>query len=77
MNIQTKIQIDETVYEMIVNFMEQNQISAIDMEGALNKTLLRLKDSIMKSFLVETLASQQDVLNQINELVPEDTKEEE
>jgi hypothetical protein len=77
MNIQTKIQIDETVYEMIVNFMEQNQISAIDMEGALNKTLLRLKDSIMKSFLVETLAAQQDVLNQINELVPEDTKEEE
>jgi hypothetical protein len=57
--------------------MEQNQISAIDMEGALNKTLLRLKDSIMKSFLVETLAAQQDVLNQINELVPEDTKEEE
>jgi hypothetical protein len=77
MNIQTKIQIDETVYEMIINFMEQNQISAIDMEGALNKTLLRLKDSIMKSFLVETLAAQQDVLNQINELVPEDTKEEE
>jgi hypothetical protein len=31
----------------------------------------------MKSFLVETLAAQQDVLNQINELVPEDTKEEE
>jgi hypothetical protein len=77
MNIQTKIQIDETVYEMLINFMEQNQISAIDMEGALNKTLLRLKDSIMKSFLVETLAAQQDVLNQINELVPEDTKEEE
>jgi hypothetical protein len=77
MNIQTKIQIDETVYEMIINFMEQNQISAIDMEGALNKTLLRLKDSIMKSFLVEALAAQQDVLNQINELVPEDTKEEE
>lgn len=53
MDQQRRIQIQSTVLSMIDAFMVQNQVEAFEMEDALNKVMIQLKERISQDLLIE------------------------
>lgn len=53
MNLSRQITIEENILQMIFSFMNQNSVSAKEMEFALNKVMLGLKDQIITDLIVE------------------------
>jgi hypothetical protein len=70
MNQQQRIELQATVLQMVDSFMVNNQISASDMEDALNKVMVQLKDRILSNVLVEIYqekAAQEEAVDETKE----------
>ena len=60
MNIQLKKQLNNTLLTQISGLMQQYNISASDMESALESTLLSIKDLVMQEYIQEVIAKEQE-----------------
>ena len=60
MNIQLKKQLNNTLITQISGLMQQYNISASDMESALESTLLSIKDLVMQEYIQEVIAKEQE-----------------
>lgn len=70
MNQQQRIELQATVLQMVDSFMVNNQISASDMEDALNKVMVQLKDRILSNVLIEIYqekAAQEETVDETKE----------
>ena len=66
---QKRIELQLTLDQIVSNLMRQNDISATEMEDALNFVLLKNKDNVMKEFLnaaAEESQKQQEEFMQSN-----------
>lgn len=55
---ETRIRLEYTIQNYINQLMQENNISAAMMEGALNKVILQLKDAIMLNFIAAASSEQ-------------------
>lgn len=52
-DLQTRLQLQASVYQWVNSMMSQYNISAADMEDALTKALITLQPKVMQDFLIE------------------------
>ena len=57
MSLQNRIELQESVKQFIDSFMKDNNISAADMQDALNKVSVQLQEQIMSDFIRELYAN--------------------
>ena len=60
MNIQLKKQLNNTLITQISGLMQQYNISASDMESALESTLLSIKDLVIQEYIQEVITKEQE-----------------
>lgn len=71
MNLQQRAELQATIQQWIENFMQNNQILASDMEDALNKAMIKLKDQVILEMLIEQAQLMQQHQQQAAEPQPE------
>ena len=62
-NLQLHLELQVSLQEWIDSTMNNYNISAIEMEGAISQALLRLKDKILKDYLIEQRKAYQEMIN--------------
>ncbi len=62
-NLQLHLELQVSLQEWIDSTMSNYNISAIEMEGAISQALLKLKDKILKDYLIEQRKAYQEMIN--------------
>lgn len=62
-NLQLHLELQVSLQEWIDSTMNNYNISAIEMEGAMSQALLKLKDKILKDYLIEQRKAYQEMIN--------------
>lgn len=73
MNLQMRLQLQGSLQQWIDSTMKQYNISSADMEDAVSKILLNLKDQVLQDYLIEQQKAYQEALASSNQ----ETKEKE
>jgi glycerol-3-phosphate responsive antiterminator len=62
MNLQTRLELQAAVQQLIDNFMTSNRVSPSLMEDALNKVMVGLKDAVMTEYLIQQQQQMEEIL---------------
>lgn len=62
-NLQMRFELQGSLQQWIDSNMQQYNISAAEMEDALSKVLLRLKDQVLQDYLIEQQQAYQAAMN--------------
>ena len=62
MNLQMRLELQESLQQWIDSAMSQYNISAAEMEDAVTKVLLKLKDKVLHDYLLEQQKAYQEAL---------------
>jgi len=62
MNLQTRLELQAAVQQLIDNFMTNNRVSPSLMEDALNKVMVGLKDAVMTEYLIQQQQQMEEIL---------------
>lgn len=83
MNLQTRLELQAAVQQLIDDFMNKNRVSPSMMEDALNKVMINIKDLVITEFLIQQQQQMEEILkageqaNAVTGPPIEPTKEEE
>lgn len=69
-NLELRLQLRSTITQTLSQLMTQNQISATDMEEALEHFLLSLKEQVMMEYAEAAFQEKQELQTKIQELTP-------
>lgn len=72
MNLQMRLELQGSLQQWIDSAMSQYNISAAEMEDAVSKVLLKLKDQVVMEYLMEQQQAYQESLASSNEEVKEE-----
>lgn len=61
-NLQTRLELQGSLQQWVNSTMSQYNISAAEMEDALSRVLLTLKDQVLQDYLVEQQRAYQEAL---------------
>lgn len=64
---QRYLELNSAIEQLLLNFMETNSLNVIELDNALSKFQLKLKDQIITEFLIEAQAYQSDIDKNIQE----------
>lgn len=67
-NLELRLQLRSTITQTLSQLMAQNQISATDMEEAIEHFLLSLKEQVMIEYAESALQEKQKLQTQITEM---------
>lgn len=62
-NLQLRLELQVSLQRWIDNTMSNYNISAAEMEDALSRVLLKLKDKVFEDYLVEQQQAYQEMMN--------------
>ena len=62
MNLQTRLELQGSLQQWIYSTMQQYNISAAEMEDAVSRVLLRLKDQVLQDYLLEQQKAYQEAI---------------
>lgn len=62
MNLQMRLQLQGSLQQWIDSTMKQYNISSAEMEDAVSKILLKLKDQVLQDYLIEQQKAYQEAL---------------
>lgn len=62
MNLQMRLQLQGSLQQWIDSTMKQYNISSAEMEDAVSKILLKLKDQVLQDYLIEQQRAYQEAL---------------
>lgn len=62
-NLQLRLELQISLQQWIDNTMSNYNISAAEMEDALSRILLKLKDKVCEDYLIEQQQAYQDITN--------------
>lgn len=62
MNLQMRLQLQGSLQQWIDSTMKQYNISSAEMEDAVSKVLLKLKDQVLQDYLIEQQKAYQEAL---------------
>lgn len=62
MNLQLRLELQGSLQQWIDSTMQQYNISAAEMEDAMSRVLLKLKDQVLQDYLVEQQRAYQQAL---------------
>lgn len=62
MNLQLRLELQGSLQQWIDSTMQQYNISAAEMEDAMSRVLLKLKDQVLQDYLVEQQRAYQEAL---------------
>lgn len=71
MNLQMRLQLQGSLQQWIDSTMKQYNISSADMEDAVSKILLNLKDQVLQDYLIEQQKAYQEALASSNQEIKE------
>lgn len=72
MNLQMRLELQGSLQQWIDSAMSQYNISAAEMEDAVSKILLKLKDQVVMEYLIEQQQAYQESLASSDEEVKEE-----
>lgn len=64
MNLQLRLELQGSLQQWINSAMNQFNISAAEMEDAMSRVLLQLKDQVLQDYLVEQQQAYQEALSE-------------
>lgn len=67
-SLQRRLEVRSTVSQLLTDLMYQNQISATDMEEAIDHFLLSIKDQVMLEYAESAIQEKNDLQAQLQEL---------
>lgn len=73
MNLQLRLELQGSLQQWIDSTMQQYNISAAEMEDAMSRVLLKLKDQVIQDYLIEQQRAYQEALKASS---AQETKEE-
>lgn len=62
MNLQLRLELQGSLQQWIDSTMQQYNISAAEMEDAMSRVLLKLKDQVIRDYLIEQQRTYQEAL---------------
>lgn len=62
MNLQLRLELQGSLQQWIDSMMQQYDISAAEMEDAISRALLKLKDQVLQDYLIEQQRAYQEAL---------------
>ena len=62
MNLQLRLELQGSLQQWIDSTMQQYNISAAEMEDAMSRALLKLKDQVIRDYLIEQQRAYQEAL---------------
>ena len=62
MNLQLRLELQGSLQQWIDSTMQQYNISAAEMEDAMSRVLIKLKDQVLQDYLVEQQRAYQEAL---------------
>ena len=62
MNLQFRLELQGSLQQWIDSTMQQYNISAAEMEDAISRVLLKLKDQVLQDYLIEQQRAYQEAL---------------
>lgn len=62
MNLQTRLELQGSLQQWIYSTMSQFNISAAQMEDAMSKVMLNLKDKVLQDYLLEQQQAYQEAM---------------
>lgn len=62
MNLQLRLELQRSLQQWIDSTMQQYNISAAEMEDAMSRVLLKLKDHVIQDYLIEQQRAYQEAL---------------
>lgn len=62
MNLQLRLELQGSLQQWIDSTMQQYNISAAEMEDAISRVLLKLKDQVLQDYLIEQQRAYQEAL---------------
>ena len=62
MNLQMRLELQGSLQQWIDSTMQQYNISAAEMEDAISRVLLKLKDQVLQDYLIEQQRAYQEAL---------------
>ena len=62
MNLQLRLELQGSLQQWIDSTMQQYNISAAEMEDAISRVLLKLKDQVLQNYLIEQQRAYQEAL---------------
>lgn len=62
MNLQLRLELQGSLQQWIDSMMQQYDISAAEMEDAMSRALLKLKDQVLQDYLIEQQRAYQEAL---------------
>lgn len=62
MNLQLRLELQGSLQQWIDSTMQQYNISAAEMEDAMSRVLLKLKDQVIRDYLIEQQRAYQEAL---------------
>lgn len=71
MNLQMRLQLQGSLQQWIDSTMKQYNISSADMEDAVSKILLNLKNQVLQDYLIEQQKAYQEALASSNQEIKE------
>ena len=72
MNLQKRLELQGSLQQWVDSTMSQFDISAIEMEDAISRVLLNLKNKILQDYLIEQQQAYQEALASSNSEVQEE-----
>lgn len=64
---QRHLELNAALEQLLSNFMSSNNLNAIELDNALSKFQLKLKDKIITEFLIEAQSQSSDIDKNIQE----------
>lgn len=75
MNLQMRLELQESLQQWIDSAMSQYNISAAEMEDAVTKILLKLKDKVLHDYLLEQQKAYQEALASSTQKIEEEEED--
>lgn len=61
-NLQTRLELQGSLQQWVDSTMQQFEISAAEMEDAMSRVLLKLKDQVLQDYLIEQQRAYQEAI---------------
>lgn len=75
MNLQMRLQLQGSLQQWIDSTMKQYNISSAEMEDAVSKVLLKLKDQVLQDYLIEQQKAYQEALASSTQEIKEEEED--
>lgn len=75
MNLQMRLQLQGSLQQWIDSTMKQYNISSAEMEDAVSKVLLKLKDQVLQDYLIEQQKAYQEALASSTQEIKEEKED--